>query len=152
MTSTLDSTFIVDADSHWCEPPDLFTKMAPPAIRDRVPRVEVIDGQRTWVFDGEPAGEYSAGGVVARDGSKESAHRALREWSIDQVHVGAYDPDVRLEVMDECGIDAQVIFPGSIGLGGQGLGVSKDEALCYQVLEMYNDRQAQIQAFFRPLR
>ena len=48
--------------------------------------------------------------------------------------------------MDECGIDAQVIFPGSIGLGGQGLGVSKDEALCYQVLEMYNDRQAEIQA------
>ena len=146
MSSTLETPFIVDADSHWCEPPDLFTKMAPAAIRDRVPRVEVIDGQRTWVFDGEPAGEYSAGGVVARDGSKESAHRALREWSIDEVHVGAYDPTVRLEVMDECGIDAQVIFPGSIGLGGQGLGVSKDEALCYQVLEMYNDRQAEIQA------
>jgi predicted TIM-barrel fold metal-dependent hydrolase len=146
MSSTLETTFVVDADSHWCEPPDLFTKMAPASIRDRVPRVEVIDGQRTWVFDGEPAGEYSAGGVVARDGSKESAHRALREWSIDEVHVGAYDPVVRLEVMDESGIDAQVIFPGSIGLGGQGLGVSKDEALCYQVLEMYNDRQAEIQA------
>ena len=46
--------YVVDADSHWCEPPDLFLKLAPASIRDRVPRVEVIDGQRTWVFDGEP--------------------------------------------------------------------------------------------------
>ncbi len=138
--------FVVDADSHWSEPPDLFLKLAPAAIRDRVPRVEVIDGVRTWVFDGEPAGEYSAGSVVARDGSKESAYRALREWDFDQVHRGGHDPQARLEVLDECGIDAQIIFPGSLGLGGEGLGVSKDEALCIQVLQIYNDRNLNVQA------
>jgi predicted TIM-barrel fold metal-dependent hydrolase len=53
---------------------------------------------------------------------------------------------VRLEVLDECGIDAQIIFPGSLGLGGQGLGVSKDEALCMQVLQIYNDRNLSVQA------
>lgn len=146
MTSTLETMYVVDADSHWCEPPDVFTKLAPASIRDRVPRVEVIDGQRMWVFDGEPAGEYSAGGVVARDGSKESAHRALREWDFDQVHRGGHDPAARLEVLDESGIDAQVIFPGSLGLGGQGLGVSKDESLCIQVLQIYNDRNLGVQA------
>jgi uncharacterized protein len=138
--------FIVDADSHWSEPPDLFTSRAPAEFRDRVPRVEVVDGQRMWVFDGHPVGRFSAAGVVGRDGHKESAHKALREWSIDEVHVGAYDPKVRLGVLDECGIDAQIIFPSTIGLGGQDLGLVDDEALCRLAVEIYNDGMAEIQA------
>jgi uncharacterized protein len=138
--------FIVDADSHWSEPPDLFTSRAPAEFRDRVPRVELVDGQRMWVFDGHPVGRFSAAGVVGRDGHKESAHKALREWSIDEVHVGAYDPKVRLGVLDECGIDAQIIFPSTIGLGGQDLGLVDDEALCRLAVEIYNDGMAEIQA------
>ena len=53
---------VVDADSHWCEPADLFTKLAPAAYKDRVPRVEEVDGQTMWVFDGHPIGRFSAGG------------------------------------------------------------------------------------------
>src|SRR5581483_3380893 len=49
-------TLIIDADSHWTEPHDLFTRAAPPAYRDRVPRVETIDGQPKWVFDGHELG------------------------------------------------------------------------------------------------
>ena len=151
MTTTTEASpfadlFIVDADSHWSEPPDLFTSRAPAEFRDRVPRVEVVDGQRMWVFDGHPVGRFSAAGVVGRDGHKESAHKALREWSIDEVHVGAYDPKVRLGVLDECGIDAQIIFPSTIGLGGQDLGLVDDEALCRLAVEIYNDGMAEIQA------
>jgi uncharacterized protein len=138
--------FIVDADSHWSEPPDLFTSRAPAEVRDRVPRVEEIDGEPTWVFDGHPVGRFSAAGVIGRDGHKESAHRALMEWSHDEVHVGAYDPKVRLGVLDECGIDAQIIFPSTIGLGGQDLGLVDDEALCRLAVEIYNDGMAEIQA------
>jgi predicted TIM-barrel fold metal-dependent hydrolase len=142
----LENTFVLDADSHWCERPDLFTSIAPAAVRDRVPRVEEVDGERMWVFDGHPIGRYSAGGVVARDGSKESSDTALHHWTGDEIHEGAYDPKVRLTVMDECGIDAQVIFPSTIGLGGQDLALVDDEALCRLTVEMYNDRQAEIQA------
>ncbi len=138
--------FVVDADSHWSEPADLFTSRAPAAIRDRVPRVEEVDGQPMWVFDGHPIGRFSAAGVIGRDGHKESAHRALMEWSHDEVHVGAYDPKVRLGVLDECGIDAQIIFPSTIGLGGQDLGLVDDEALCRLAVEIYNDGMAEIQA------
>jgi predicted TIM-barrel fold metal-dependent hydrolase len=136
---------IIDADSHWCEPPDLFTKLAPPEHKDRVPRVEEIDGQPMWVMDGHPLGRFSAAGVIARDGTKESADIALNHWAHDQVHVGAWDPKVRLEVLDECGIDAQVIFPSTIGLGGQDLGIVDDEALCLLAIHLYNDRMAEIQ-------
>ena len=137
---------VVDADSHWSEPPDLFTKLAPPEYRDRVPHVEEIDGAKVWVFDGHPLSAHSAAGVIARDGHKESSHRALHEWDFEEVHVGAWDPEVRLQVLDESGIDAQVIFPSTIGLGGQDLGLVEDDALCQLVIELYNDRMAEIQA------
>jgi predicted TIM-barrel fold metal-dependent hydrolase len=147
MTLVLDHReFVVDADSHWSEPADLFTKRAPAAIADRVPRVEEVDGQRAWIFDGNPMGRYSAGGVIARDGSKESSHKALFEWEHEEIHQGAYDPVVRLQVLDECGIDAQIIFPSTIGLGGQDLGMADDPALALAVIEIYNDAMAEIQA------
>lgn len=137
---------VVDCDSHWTEPPDLFTRLAGPKDRDRVPHVEVVDGERMWVFDGEPVGRFSAGGVIGRDGKKESADIALYHWDFEQIHVGAHDPKVRLQVMDECGIDAQIIFPSTIGLGGEGLGQSTDPELSLRTVRLYNDAQAQIQA------
>ncbi len=137
---------IVDADSHWSEPPDLFTKRAPAKYRDRVPRVEDVDGSPTWVFDGHPMSSHGAAGVIARDGHKESSHTALHLWDWEEVHVGAWDPEVRLEVLDDSGIDAQVIFPSTIGLGGQDLGLVDDRALCRATIEIYNDRMAEIQA------
>lgn len=142
----VNADFVVDADSHWSEPPDLFTKRAPAGFEDRVPHVEDVDDEPTWVFDGHSLGRFSAAGVIGRDGVKETAHKALFEWPHDMIHVGAYDPKVRLEVLDECGIDAQVIFPSTIGLGGQDLGVVDDEALCRLAVEIYNDGMAEIQA------
>ena len=143
---TAEGLFVFDADSHWCERPDLFTSRSPAAVRDRMPHVEDVDGQLMWVFDGHPVGRFGAGGVIARDGSKESADIALNQWTIDQIHEGAYDPKVRLGVMDECGIDAQIIYPSTIGLGGQDLGLVDDEALSRLAIEIYNDAQAEIQS------
>jgi uncharacterized protein len=141
-----DGTLIIDADSHWTEPHDLFTRVAPAKYKDRVPRVEMVEDQPTWVFDGHVMGQATAAGVIGRDGKKESADLALNHWTIDMIHVGAYDPQVRIQVLDECGIDAQVIFPSTIGLGGQDLGAVEDQALCRFVIESYNDQMAEIQA------
>jgi predicted TIM-barrel fold metal-dependent hydrolase len=140
-----DTMFIVDADSHWSETEDLFTSRAPAGYRDRLPHVEVVDGERVWIFDGQPMGRYSSGGVIGRDGHKEEAQTALFEWSIEDIHVGAYDPKVRLQVLDECGIDAQIMFPNTIGLGGQDLGGVEDLALRRMACEIYNDAGAELQ-------
>ena len=142
--SKLAGTFVVDADSHWSEPPDLFTSRAPAHLRDRVPRVEMVDGEASWVFDGNYMGRAGAGAVIGRDGKKEQANTALFGWTNEDVHVGAYDPKVRLGVLDEFGIDAQVIFPSTIGLGGQDLAVA-DDALRRATIEIYNDGMAEIQ-------
>ena len=100
-----------------------------------------------WVFDGHVVGQ-------AQRRRRSSAATATRsrpttrsfEWTNDEIHVGAYDPKVRLEVLDECGIDAQIIFPSTIGLGGQDLGLVDDEALRRLAIEIYNDGMAEIQA------
>ena len=65
--------FIVDADSHWTEPHDLFTRVAPAKYRDRVPRVEQVDGVPYWMFDGHQLGRATAAAVIGRDGTKASA-------------------------------------------------------------------------------
>jgi predicted TIM-barrel fold metal-dependent hydrolase len=138
--------FIVDADSHWVEHPDLFTRLAPEEYKDRVPRVEIVDGVPTWVFDGHVLKPFTGGAVVARDGTKSDSARVLHEWtSIDDVHVGAYDPTARLEVLDRFGIDAQVIFPNTLGLGGQDYGFIEDEGVRRLTIELYNDHQAEVQ-------
>ncbi|HKY14426.1 MAG TPA: amidohydrolase family protein [Microthrixaceae bacterium] len=142
----LETNFIVDADSHWSEPPDLFTSRAPAKYRDRVPHVETVDGQRMWVFDGIPVGKFSAGAVIGRDGNKAPSALALDEWTTEDVHLGAYDPKERIKVLDRFGIDAQIIFPSTIGLGGQGLAGVEDEALRRATIEIYNDGMAEIQA------
>jgi predicted TIM-barrel fold metal-dependent hydrolase len=100
----------------------------------------------TWVFDGHVLGRATAAAVIGRDGRKVSAQLGLNEWTIDEVHAGAYDPKVRIEVMNESGIDAQVIFPSTIGLGGQDLGMVDDEDLCLATVRIYNDQMAEIQA------
>jgi predicted TIM-barrel fold metal-dependent hydrolase len=144
--SDLRQQFVVDADSHFSEPEDFFTSLAPAKYKDRVPHVELVDGQRMWVFDGSTMGRYSAGGVIGVDGSKEEAQTALFEWEHEKIHVGAYDPEVRLGVLDECGIDHLVIFPNTMGLGGLDMGLGTDVVLGHLTIEIYNDRMAEIQA------
>jgi len=141
-----NGTLVVDADSHFTEPPDLFTRVAPAEFLDRVPRVEQVDGVPHWVFDGHVLTQATMACVIGRNGQKASADLGLNQWVIDDIHVGAYDPAVRLKVLDECGIDAQVIFPSTIGLGGQDLGMIDDAVLCKLVIELYNDQMAEIQA------
>jgi predicted TIM-barrel fold metal-dependent hydrolase len=142
----LETGFVLDADSHWSEPADLFTRRAPARYRDRVPHVEEVDGTRVWIFDGHPWGTFKAGAVIGRDGHKENAATALDNWTTDEVHAGAYDPVERIKVLDELGIDAQVIFPSTIGLGGQDIASVDDEALKRVTIEIYNDGMAEIQA------
>jgi uncharacterized protein len=144
--ATIDTDIkIIDADTHYTEPYDLWTSRAPKGFEDRVLRVEERNGEPTWVVDGNEIGFARGGGVVARDDSKipffESSEKGL-----DWVHAGAYDPAARLALMDECGIHAQVLFPNVVGLGGTTLNnVIPDEALRMLCLEIYNDAMAEMQ-------
>jgi predicted TIM-barrel fold metal-dependent hydrolase len=147
MTLPLDQVKVIDADTHLTEAHDLWTKRAPAGWKDRMPHVTRIDGAAQWVVDGEILGRAGAGGVIDRAGVKGRSFEGLYEWEIDQAHVAAYDPVARVGLMDEIGIWAQIVFPGVVGLGGQGLAsVVQDDALRTMCLEIFNDASAELQA------
>src|SRR5690349_17028483 len=46
-----DGIQIVDCDSHFTEPPDLWTSRVPSALRDSVPVQRTVDGRTAWYLD-----------------------------------------------------------------------------------------------------
>jgi predicted TIM-barrel fold metal-dependent hydrolase len=145
MNTLAEDVRVVDADTHLTESPDLWTKRAPVEYRDRVLHVEDVDGVPTWVVDGVRLGMVKGGGVIDRQGEKFPFNESITQWGLDRVHEAAYDTKARLQIMDECGIHAQVIFPNSIGLGGQELCAVKDPVVRRLCIEIYNDAAAELQ-------
>jgi predicted TIM-barrel fold metal-dependent hydrolase len=137
---------VIDADTHWTEPHDLWTKRAPTRWRDRVPRVEEVDGKATWVVDGRPLGWATGGATIGRDGRKQLRLDVLFEWGIDDVITAAYDVTARLELMDRLGIWAHIVFPNNVGLGGERFGnLVPDEELRLMCVMLFNDAMAELQ-------
>jgi predicted TIM-barrel fold metal-dependent hydrolase len=147
MVLPLEQVKVIDADTHFTEPHDLWSKRAPAKWRDRMPHVTEVDGEATWVVDGTVLGRAGAGGVIDKHGVKGRSFEGLYEWSLDQAHPAAYQPEARLKLMDEVGIWAQIIFPGVVGLGGQGLAEAiGDRELRMVCMEIFNDASAELQA------
>jgi predicted TIM-barrel fold metal-dependent hydrolase len=135
---------VIDADTHMTEAHDLFTSRAPAAYRDRVPRVVAgADGRPTWVVDdGTEVGFAGGGSVIDREGNKFPFLESMTQ----RVHVASHDWKARLEVMDDSGVWAQVIYPNTIGLAGQDLQAMRDPKLRLLCIEIYNDAAAEIQS------
>ena len=139
---------VIDVDAHMTERHDLFTERAPKGYEDRVPHVERIDGMEMWVVDGHTFGKAGSGGTIDPQGRKHAFRESQGgSWGIDDVHPAAWDPTERLRLMDELGIQAQVLYPNSIGIGGQNLVNSvRDEVVLRLCVELYNDAMAEVQA------
>jgi predicted TIM-barrel fold metal-dependent hydrolase len=148
MNLPLDQVKVVDADTHMTERHDLWTSRAPAKFKDRVPRVERIDGATQWVVERDVVlGRAGAGGVVDVHGRKGRSFEGLYEWELEQGHRAGWDLDARMALLDEIGIWAQIVFPGVVGLGGQNLGdLVTDVELRNLCLEIFNDANAETQA------
>ena len=142
--SRFDGLCIIDADTHLTEPHDLWTARAPKGYEDRVPQVHEVDGVPTWTMDGQVLSRAGASGVVGADGIKVPG-TTFFQWSIEDVHPAAYDVDARLALMDEQGIWAQIVYPNTVGFGGQKFFDIGDETLRRLSVELYNDAMAEIQ-------
>ena len=129
MVTLYDDVKVIDADTHFTEPPDMWTSRAPVAYKDRVLHIEERNGVPTWVADDAELGFANGGGVIDHVGGK-IPYFDSSDKGIDWVHPGAWDVNARLRVMDECGIHAQVLFPNAVGLGGNKLNtLVQDETL-----------------------
>src|SRR5689334_12767209 len=57
---------IVDCDTHFTEPPDLFSANAPAGLKGKMPRVERVDGIDYWFIGDKNFGSIG-GNVIGKD-------------------------------------------------------------------------------------
>ena len=135
---------IVDCDAHYTEPPDLWTSRAPPQLRDRVPAMRRIDGKDLWFVDGDiPLG---AVGISVIGKGLQKQYGKLYLPSLDLIDAAAWDPHARLEVLDQLGIQTQILYPNVAGFASSRFLGIKDDALRTACVEIYNDAVAELQA------
>jgi uncharacterized protein len=143
---------IIDCDSHYSEPYDLWTSRAPAKYKDLVPKVGLNKrGILEWSFNGGRL--YEAGGhsFVDRAGNKSPMGKFKSYASIaegmkwDEIHEASYDPVARTELLDQLGIWAQVVYPNAFGFAAGYLVTCPDKELARTVVAIYNDAMAEWQ-------
>jgi len=127
---------IVDCDTHFTEPPDLFTKHAPAGLKDRMPHVERVDGVDFW-FVGDRNFGALGGNVIGADNSKLLGRLAYPK--LEEIHPGSYLVKERLKAMDAAGVYAHICFQNS-GLTQAGsLAALDDREVGLAVVKTFND-------------
>src|SRR5262245_14680493 len=130
---------IIDADTHVTEAPDLWTRRAPAAMRERVPHVVTeADGSQRWVVgESKP---MAVVGLTATAGVGSFKHPPK---NYEGMHPGAYDAQARLKYMDQMGIWAMVMYPNVGGFGAQQFLKLNDPELMLTCVQIYNDWQTE---------
>jgi predicted TIM-barrel fold metal-dependent hydrolase len=144
----LEGLYLIDADSHYSEPHDLWTSRAPASLRDIVPQVRPnAEGQpRWWLGDHDL---FSAGGGSFVD--KAGAKVPLFDKDISQgmswaeIHQASYDAKARLALMDEIGIWAQIVYPNTMGFAMYAIIREVETKVGAAIVSIYNDAIAQWQ-------
>jgi len=139
-----DDVLIVDTDTHLTEPRDLWTSRAPAKYADRVPKVVEVDGRDTWVFDGVVLGMAGSSSAIDINGAKKLGMSFMGD-GYDEIHRGAWDITARLELMDQLGIWAQIVYPNTFGFGGQKFIEIADTELRVAAVQIFNDASAEMQ-------
>ncbi len=136
---------VIDVDTHLVEPFNLWSSRAPASMKDRLPRVKMVDGIRSWVIDDDKI--LSKGAIPSSTISKEGIKWPGLDFltkQIEDVALASHSVKERVELMDQMGIDAQIIYPNILGFGGQ-KAVEVDDQLRMATVEIFNDAMAEMQ-------
>ena len=133
MDSRLD--WIVSVDDHLVEPPGLWVDRASSRDRDRVPRVERVDGVDTWIYEHHAT---PISGIMVCAGKSDVDFDPL-PVNYEDMRPPMYDSEARLEDMDVDGVLAQMCFPTFARFCGQTFLETEDKDLALRCVQIYND-------------
>jgi predicted TIM-barrel fold metal-dependent hydrolase len=134
---------VIDCDTHYTEPPDLWTSRAPAALKDKVPYMKTVNGQSLWFVEGDRPWGAVGTTVVAEGGQKVRGKLSLA--SFEEMDAASYLVKPRLEVMDRMGVWAQIVYPNACGFGATKFLSISDKDLQLQCVRLYNDAIAEWQ-------
>jgi len=149
---------VIDCDTHFQEPPDLWTSRVPAKYRDLMPQVRRVQadvdaiGTPTSITEGEVdkwfiGDKEFGGGVVVWVDPQGVKHRgAVPRRTFDQASPAAWNAKERLKLMDELGIWAQTVYPNTTGFSAVKAMTEIDDPVVRTLyIETYNDAIAEFQ-------
>ncbi len=152
MTSLADMP-IIDIDTHWSEPRDLWSSRAPAKFKNRIPRIVDRSGagssagmalaDQQWVVDDDVVLGPAGISVIKKDGSK--GHGIFSFATMDESTPGAWSGPARLADMARLGVHTQILYPNAVGFAGGAIMKVKDVELRNFCLAGYNDGAADLQ-------
>lgn len=150
---------LIDADSHITEAEDLWTTRAPAKFADRVPQTHVdpSDGTSYWWIDGDKRlSRNNSIAFVNKAGEKIPYYGANMEeydrdksqigGNKDEIHRAAVEAKPRVDLLDEMGIYAQIVYPNIMGFAAPAMVQGLDPELSYVICQLYNDAMREWQA------
>jgi predicted TIM-barrel fold metal-dependent hydrolase len=140
MTLT-DKVPIVDTDTHFTEPPDLWTSRLPKAWGDDVMHVEWDEAREAelWVVGNQVIGGVWAPLAYGRGRVADS--EAARPRTRSETHEAAWDQEQRVRLMDKMGIRTAVLYPNYGGLKAAKFAHIRNGEVAIAHLRAYNDFQ-----------
>jgi predicted TIM-barrel fold metal-dependent hydrolase len=139
----IEGVKVIDTDTHFTEPPDMWTARAPAGMKDKMPFVKNVDGVDMWFLnDAIPAGPLGPSVIDPKHGKL----LGKISWpTFDEMHPSAYDVKERLAVMDRFGIWAQICYQngGPTNLGS--LRRLDNVDVRNAIVQIYNDAGAERQ-------
>jgi uncharacterized protein len=133
---TIDGLHIIDCDSHFTEPPDLWTSRAPKALLDQMPVHKTVDGRTAW-FLGDELWASIGGNTIRNHREKVLGAHVIQPF--EEIDPAAWSPKDRLQLLDEMGIWAQIVYPNGIGFASNHVFAIADDVQRTAVLQTYND-------------
>ncbi|ONH26416.1 amidohydrolase family protein [Pseudofrankia asymbiotica] len=127
---------IIDADSHLIEPPDLWTSRVSDKFADACPRVErhPVTKASHWRIGDHwlwPVGHWGHAGY--------SQYAPTQPREMEEMDPAAYDAKVRLERMDQYGIDQEILYPNIVGFEAPVLRDQLGGEAAIECIKVYND-------------
>jgi uncharacterized protein len=135
---------IFDIDTHYAEPPDLWTSRAPAKLKSQVLHVRTNDnGEEAWYIADR---QVAMIGPAVIDSSMQKHYGTATVPTFAKMARAASFAEERLAYMDDIGCGNQIIYPNVIGFGAQQLmRMSSDPSLRQWHVEAYNDALVDLQ-------
>jgi predicted TIM-barrel fold metal-dependent hydrolase len=143
MDTELAAMPVIDIDTHYTEPREMWTSRAPQKLRDLAPHVEVTkEGNEQWVVGDLVLGPPGFC-VIRKDGTKSYGVISLPRF--EDMSVASTNPEARLRYMDEFGLHTQILYPNTLGFAGNNMMKIADVELRNFCITGYNDGMADVQ-------